>query len=277
MLPLTNGRVDTPLRSALVDYAPFGDRMPLVAAALVVSTLLHAGSLMASWATPSAWSSFFSAPSSYAPSGIPSLYLSAPSSSESTVRVVFEPRGGDDPSTGSVVRWVAPHAETEVWTAPGPNADQAGVLRQWSPLQVVGQAAFGRLPVWDPSTRNRGWVTARDVGPIDPTLVGTAYLPPIGHQIAWGGPARITMYTCVELGGCNATASGVWPTPGMVAVDPSVIPLGSTVWIQGLGTFLATDTGSLIKGAHLDVYGLSYADAIEWGVQERAVLVFAPR
>src|SRR6188508_227232 len=100
MLPLTNGRVDTPVRSALVDHAPFGDRMPLVAAALVVCTLMHAGSLMASWATPSAWSSFFAAPSSYAPSAIPSLYISAPSSSESTVRVVFEPRGGDDPSTG---------------------------------------------------------------------------------------------------------------------------------------------------------------------------------
>jgi 3D (Asp-Asp-Asp) domain-containing protein len=142
---------------------------------------------------------------------------------------------------------------------------------------VVGQAAFGRLPVWDPSTRNRGWVTARDVGPIDPTLVGTAYLPPIGRPVAWGGPAWITMYTCVELGGCNATASGLWPTRGMVAVDPSVIPLGSTVWIQGLGEFLATDTGSLVRGAHLDVFGLSYAEAIEWGIQERMVLVFARR
>ena len=140
-----------------------------------------------------------------------------------------------------------------------------------------GRPPFGRLPVWDPSTRHRGWVTARDVGPIDPALVGTAYLPPIGRPIAWGGPARITMYTCVELGGCNATASGLWPTPGMVAVDPSVIPLGSTVWIQGLGEFLATDTGSLVKGAHLDVFGLSYAEAIEWGIQERTILVFAPQ
>ena len=95
--------------------------------------------------------------------------------------------------------------------------------------------------------------------------------------MAWAGPARVTMYTCVELGGCNATASGRWPQPGMVAVDPAVIPLGSTVWIQGLGTFLAADTGSLVRGAHLDVYGLSYAEAIQWGVQERSVLVFPPQ
>jgi 3D (Asp-Asp-Asp) domain-containing protein len=56
-----------------------------------------------------------------------------------------------------------------------------------------------------------------------------------------------------------------------------VIPLGSTIWVQGLGTFLATDTGSLVRGAHLDVFSLSYQDALAWGVQERTVLVFAPQ
>ena len=203
------------------------------------------------------------------------LISSVPSSSESAARVVFEPRGTDHLAIGPVVRWVAPHAETVIWADAGPDADQVDVVRQWMPLQVVGQARFGRLPIWDPSTRSRGWVQVKDVGPIDPALVGTAHLPPIGRPVAWGGSARITMYTCVELGGCNATASGLWPTRGMVAVDPSVIPLGSTVWIQGLGEFLATDTGSLVRGAHLDVFGLSYAEAIEWGIQERMVLVFA--
>jgi 3D (Asp-Asp-Asp) domain-containing protein len=231
--------------------------MLLVAAALAVSTLLHAAS-----------PTFVSA----APAAPESSYATPSSSDISSVRVVFEPRRPDDPSTQSVVRWVAPHAETTLWTAPGPVGQEIGIVHQWAPLQVIGETTFGHLPIWNPSTGKRGWVTALDVGPIDPTLVGTAYLPPIGRQIAWGGPARVTMYTCVELGGCNATASGLWPEPGMVAVDPRVIPLGSTVWIQGLGTFLAADTGSLVRGAHLDVYGLSYADAIEWGVQERAAL-----
>jgi 3D (Asp-Asp-Asp) domain-containing protein len=63
----------------------------------------------------------------------------------------------------------------------------------------------------------------------------------------------------------------------MVAVDPQVIPLGSTVWIQGVGTFLAADTGSLVRGAHLDIYSLNYQEAITWGVQQRSVLVFAPK
>ena len=84
------------------------------------------------------------------------------------------------------------------------------------------------------------------------------------------------MYTCVELGGCAPTASGLWPVSGIIAVDPNVIPLGSTVWVQGLGTFLAADTGSLVRGAHLDVYSLDYAQALAWGVQERSVFVFEP-
>jgi 3D (Asp-Asp-Asp) domain-containing protein len=176
--------------------------------------------------------------------------------------------------TGPSVAWVAPHTETLLWSGPSAEAGESGTAYQWAPLQVTGESESGRLPIWDPSERRSGWVQASDVGPVDPALVGTAYLPPIGHHLAWTGAARITMYTCVELGGCSATASGAWPEPGMVAVDPSVIPLGSTVWVQGLGTFLATDTGSLVRGAHLDVFTLSYADALAWGVQERSVLVF---
>jgi 3D (Asp-Asp-Asp) domain-containing protein len=189
---------------------------------------------------------------------------------------LFDPNSGI-PQSAFRVRWVAPHTETQLWSGPAADAGDAGEVAQWTPLQVTGEPRGALLPVWDPSEQRAGWVRAIDVGPINPALVGTAYLPPIGRRVAWTGPARITMYTCVELGGCNATASGAWPTPGMVAVDPSVIPLGSTVWIQGLGEFLATDTGSLVRGAHLDVFGLSHAEAIEWGVQERTILVFAPR
>jgi 3D (Asp-Asp-Asp) domain-containing protein len=238
--------------------------MPLVAVALAVSTLWHDGS-----------PALTSATSSLLPS--PSMASVSPSSSSPSASVVFEPSGRNDPSAGPSVRWVAPHAETTFWSAAGTAADEVDVVHQWVPLQVVGLPQHGRLPVWDPSTRRRGWVEAMDVGPIDPLYVGTAYLPPIGRPAAWGGPARITMYSCIELGGCAPTASGIWPEPGIVAVDPAVIPLGSTIWVQGLGTLLAADTGRLVRGAHLDVFSLSYRDAIDWGVQERSVLVFPPR
>jgi 3D (Asp-Asp-Asp) domain-containing protein len=213
--------------------------MLLVAAAFVLSTLFYDGA-------------------------------SAPASSP-----VFDPAPAGQPADARS-RWVAPHTETPFWSSAAPDAGEDGVAYQWTPLKVTGDPIHGRLPVWDPSERRPGWVRATDVGPIDPSLVGTAYLPPIGRRIAWTGAARITMYTCVELGGCNATASGIWPDLGQVAVDPRVIPLGSTVWVQGLGTFLATDTGSLVRGAHLDVFSHNYAEALAWGIQERAVFVYPP-
>lgn len=39
-----------------------------------------------------------------------------------------------------------------------------------------------------------------------------------------------------------------------IAVDTSIIPLHSIVYIKGLGFFVAEDTGSAIKGKRIDVY-----------------------
>lgn len=51
-----------------------------------------------------------------------------------------------------------------------------------------------------------------------------------------------------------------------VAVDPNVIPLGSTLHIDGLGTRVAHDTGGAIKGKKIDVYVKDYETAIKNGV-----------
>jgi len=172
--------------------------------------------------------------------------------------------------------WVVAYSPITLWSNPTFDALSFGDVHQWSAFYVVRPASEGRLYVWNPISENYAWIDEVSVGPVDPSKSGNGDLPPIGRQIAWTGAARVTMYTCVELGGCNATASGLWPEIGMVAVDPRVIPLGSTIWIQGLGTFLAADTGSLVRGAHIDVYSESYADAIQWGVQSLPVVVFAP-
>ena len=68
------------------------------------------------------------------------------------------------------------------------------------------------------------------------------------------------------------TASGTVPQQGRtVAVDPDVIPLGSELWIDGEGPFVAEDTGSGINGSTIDVYHQSHADALEWGKREVTV------
>ena len=68
------------------------------------------------------------------------------------------------------------------------------------------------------------------------------------------------------------TASGTVPQQGRtVAVDPDVIPLGSELWIDGEGPFIAEDTGSGINGSTIDVYHQSHAAALEWGKREVTV------
>jgi 3D (Asp-Asp-Asp) domain-containing protein/peptidoglycan hydrolase CwlO-like protein len=61
------------------------------------------------------------------------------------------------------------------------------------------------------------------------------------------------------------TASGIPVGPGVVAVDPSVIPLGTRLSIPGYGMGVAADTGGAITGARIDLWFSSEADALAWG------------
>jgi 3D (Asp-Asp-Asp) domain-containing protein len=82
--------------------------------------------------------------------------------------------------------------------------------------------------------------------------------------------AQVTAYSASEEEGTawGITRSGTRARPGVVAVDPAVIPLGSHVRIAGLpGTYRAEDTGGGIHGAHLDVFMDSRADALRFGRQ----------
>ncbi len=62
------------------------------------------------------------------------------------------------------------------------------------------------------------------------------------------------------------TRSATPVSPGVVAVDPGVIPLGSRLRIEGLpGVSRAEDTGGAVTGAHVDVFMPSRADALTFG------------
>lgn len=54
--------------------------------------------------------------------------------------------------------------------------------------------------------------------------------------------------------GGGSTASGIPASENVIAVDPSVIPLGSRVYIEGVGIRIAADTGGAIKGKFIDIY-----------------------
>jgi 3D (Asp-Asp-Asp) domain-containing protein len=62
----------------------------------------------------------------------------------------------------------------------------------------------------------------------------------------------------------GTTATGLPVGPGIVAVDPTVIPLGTRMTIPGYGEGVAADTGNGINGARIDVWIASCAEAIKF-------------
>jgi 3D (Asp-Asp-Asp) domain-containing protein len=61
------------------------------------------------------------------------------------------------------------------------------------------------------------------------------------------------------------TSTGLPVGPGVVAVDPSVIPLGTRMTIPGYGEGVAADTGGGVSGNTIDLWFPSLADAMAWG------------
>ena len=72
----------------------------------------------------------------------------------------------------------------------------------------------------------------------------------------------------------NLTKSGTQPKAGRtVAVDPSIIPLGTRLIINGQAGFVAEDTGGRIHNNKIDIFFDSKEDCIKWGVRELEVLI----
>lgn len=76
-----------------------------------------------------------------------------------------------------------------------------------------------------------------------------------------------TGYSTAQSGLSSYSATGVNLSqhPSCIAVDPSVIPLGSIVWVSGYGVTVAGDTGGAIKGNIIDVHFSTVAQAQSWG------------
>lgn len=70
------------------------------------------------------------------------------------------------------------------------------------------------------------------------------------------------------------TASGRYTAPGIVAVDPGVIPLGSKLYIPGYGWGVAADTGGAIVGNKIDVWFPTSGQCYQWGVRPVTIKVF---
>lgn len=86
-----------------------------------------------------------------------------------------------------------------------------------------------------------------------------------------------TAYTASCEGCSGITATGIDllsnPNQKVISVDPSVIPLGSKVFVEGYGEAIAGDTGGAIKGNKIDVFIPSKQDAINFGRKQLKVTI----
>lgn len=80
-----------------------------------------------------------------------------------------------------------------------------------------------------------------------------------------------TAYTAGCIGCSGITAIGRPAGHGIVAVDPSVIPLGTHLFIPGYGLAIAGDTGGAIHGNRIDLGFNSLRDALLFGRREVTV------
>ncbi|WP_078393872.1 3D domain-containing protein [Shouchella patagoniensis] len=87
-----------------------------------------------------------------------------------------------------------------------------------------------------------------------------------------------TAYTAFCEGCTGVTYTGIDlranPDQKVIAVDPDVIPLGSTVYVEGYGEAIAGDIGGAINGNKIDVFMPDQDQAIEFGRQNVQIEVY---
>ena len=97
------------------------------------------------------------------------------------------------------------------------------------------------------------------------------------HEVSRGSGRALyvsaTAYSAFDPGNGNRTATGTPVRHGVIAVDPSVIPLGTHVFIPGYGEAVAEDIGSAIHGYRIDVAFDTHAEALMFGRQDLEIFI----
>jgi 3D (Asp-Asp-Asp) domain-containing protein len=178
------------------------------------------------------------------------------------------------------IRRVATSLEPTIEYTPqlAPGARKV-IHRGFAGLSVVAE----RVTMWDDVAVNRAVVYTRVVHPArgafiregEPSSIAMLKkTTPFRHLIRIY-TMEATAYTAdtAKANPTGYTANGMRAKWGIVAVDPDVIPLGTTVFIPGYGVAIAADTGGAIIGHRIDLCMERYGDAIRFGRQPVVVYV----
>ena len=124
-------------------------------------------------------------------------------------------------------------------------------------LEDLNAARIGSIEADARAAEARATALAAAAPPPSPLEVST-------RLAAMPGPRTLTVSsTGYSIRG--HTATGIATGRGVVAVDPSVIPLGTRLTIPGYGVGIAADTGGSVQGNTIDVWFPTQAQALQWG------------
>lgn len=138
--------------------------------------------------------------------------------------------------------------------------------------KMAPAAEDGSLPGDDTPATTCCYLTAEKIEENENELIEAALLAR-SHRLE---DVTITFYCCEERPhicgtGTGITASGRRVTPYVsCAVDPDIIPLGSTIMIEYNGEMVylrADDTGPAVKGDHIDIAVKEHQEALSLGVK----------
>jgi 3D (Asp-Asp-Asp) domain-containing protein len=194
------------------------------------------------------------------------------------------PEGSQSPETSSISLPINADVQQENAPQPVKNTEAS-----------VPAPTLPTVPASDPSPATSATVTAPVTAPAPTTPSPTpapatvqqspaptqAASTPAPEAAPSDGSKDITVLATAYTASCDGcsgiTKTGVNlkanPDAKVIAVDPSVIPLGSKVLIEGYGEATAADTGGAIKGNRIDVYMQNESDALQFGAKELKVKI----
>jgi uncharacterized protein YabE (DUF348 family) len=156
----------------------------------------------------------------------------------------------------------------------------ANTQRKTSQEGKVGEKQITTNVVYEDGIEVSRTVTNEAIAkePVDKIIVqGTYPVMPIsrgGEPVPYGKVfrAKATAYWAVNGVGKTYTASGRLAVRNIegystIAVDPSVIPYGTRLFVENYGFAIAADTGTAITGNIIDVYFNTRQEALNWAVK----------
>ena len=160
---------------------------------------------------------------------------------------------------------VAQRTTAELTTA---RADRLSFIASLRREQALAGAQIQALEasVQRAETKSQELTAAAAASGPAPTLTNPGVAPALqAPQPAPAAGGRTLTVSATGYALPGRTASGLPVGWGVVAVDPTVIPLGTRMTIPGYGEGVAADVGSGIRGAMIDLWFPTLAQAFAWG------------